>query len=44
MDLLGIIGWILLIVVLVWFFSMGIRIVRPTQRALVERLGKYSRF
>ena len=44
MDLLGIIGWILLIVVLVWFFSMGIRIVRPTQRALVERLGKYNRF
>src|SRR4030043_1384852 len=38
------VGWILLIVVLVWFFSMGIRIVRPTQRALVERLGKYSRF
>src|SRR5512136_1876517 len=44
MDLIGIIGWILLIVVLVWFFSMGIRIVRPTQRALVERLGKYNRF
>ena len=44
MDLIGIIGWILLIVVLVWFFSMGIRVVRPTQRALVERLGKYNRF
>jgi regulator of protease activity HflC (stomatin/prohibitin superfamily) len=39
--------WILLgiiIVILVWIFSMGIRIVRPTQRALVERFGKYHRF
>ncbi|MEA2081478.1 MAG: SPFH domain-containing protein, partial [Elusimicrobiota bacterium] len=25
-------------------FLWGIRIVRPTQRALVERLGKYNRF
>jgi regulator of protease activity HflC (stomatin/prohibitin superfamily) len=39
--------WILLIVlviIIVWIFSIGIRIVRPTQRALVERLGKYHRF
>lgn len=26
------------------FIALGIRIVRPTQRAVVERLGKYSRF
>ncbi|MDZ7607154.1 MAG: SPFH domain-containing protein [Cyclobacteriaceae bacterium] len=26
------------------FFFIGIRIVRPTQRGLVERLGKYHRF
>jgi regulator of protease activity HflC (stomatin/prohibitin superfamily) len=26
------------------FFLIGIRIVRPTHRALVERLGKYNRF
>ena len=25
-------------------FLMGIRIVRPTHRGLVERLGKYRRF
>ncbi|MFZ2357191.1 MAG: SPFH domain-containing protein, partial [Candidatus Omnitrophota bacterium] len=25
-------------------FFMGIRIVRPTHRGLVERLGKYNRF
>jgi regulator of protease activity HflC (stomatin/prohibitin superfamily) len=35
--------WFLLIVVVILFF-MGIRIVRPTQRALIERLGKYYKF
>jgi len=34
---------ILAIVVLFIFFS-GIRIVRPTHRGLIERLGKYNRF
>jgi regulator of protease activity HflC (stomatin/prohibitin superfamily) len=34
----------LLIVLLLLFFFAGIRIVRPTHRALVERLGKYHRF
>lgn len=29
---------------LLLFFLIGIRIVRPTHRALVERLGKYNRF
>jgi regulator of protease activity HflC (stomatin/prohibitin superfamily) len=32
------------IVVLVIVFLLGIRIVRPTRRGLVERLGKYYRF
>ena len=31
-------------IALVVIFLLGIRIVRPTQRALVERLGKYHRF
>jgi regulator of protease activity HflC (stomatin/prohibitin superfamily) len=44
MDLIGYIGWFILAIVLIWFFSMGIRIIRPTQRGLVERLGKYNRF
>jgi regulator of protease activity HflC (stomatin/prohibitin superfamily) len=26
------------------FFIAGIRIVRPTRRGLIERLGKYHRF
>ncbi len=32
------------IVVLVFIFLAGIRIVRPTHRGLIERLGKYRRF
>ncbi|MCX6583186.1 MAG: SPFH/Band 7/PHB domain protein [Candidatus Aminicenantes bacterium] len=31
-------------VVLVFFFLIGIRIVRPMDRGLIERLGKYNRF
>ena len=30
--------------VMVMFFLVGIRIIRPTNRALVERFGKYKRF
>lgn len=33
-----------LAIVLLLIFIMGIRIVRPTHRALIERLGKYRRF
>ena len=31
------------VAVIVFFFS-GVRIIRPTERGLIERLGKYSRF
>lgn len=34
----------ILIVAVVTIFLMGIRIVRPTHRGLVERLGRYNRF
>ena len=34
----------LVILIVVLFFFAGIRIVRPTQRALIERLGKYHNF
>jgi regulator of protease activity HflC (stomatin/prohibitin superfamily) len=38
-------GWLyILIPVVIFFWLLGIRIVRPTHRALVERLGKYRRF
>ncbi|MCK9572486.1 MAG: SPFH domain-containing protein, partial [Candidatus Omnitrophica bacterium] len=39
MNLLG-----LIILLAVFIFLTGIRIVRPTHRGLVERLGKYNRF
>jgi len=34
----------ILIPVAIFIFFLGIRIVRPTHRGLVERLGKYNRF
>jgi regulator of protease activity HflC (stomatin/prohibitin superfamily) len=34
----------IIIVLIVMLFFAGIRIVRPTHRGLVERLGKYNRF
>jgi regulator of protease activity HflC (stomatin/prohibitin superfamily) len=38
-------GWLyVLIPVFIFLWLLGIRIVRPTHRALVERLGKYRRF
>jgi regulator of protease activity HflC (stomatin/prohibitin superfamily) len=44
MSIAGIVGIIIgVIIVLVLLFS-GIRIIRPTHRGLVERLGKYNRF
>jgi regulator of protease activity HflC (stomatin/prohibitin superfamily) len=43
-ELVGLLGWILLIILILIIISTGIRIIRPTQRALVERLGKYNRF
>ncbi len=37
-------GWLIVAVVIVLIFFSGIRIVRPTRRGLVERLGKYRKF
>jgi regulator of protease activity HflC (stomatin/prohibitin superfamily) len=36
--------FVIIIAILVVLFFSGIRIVRPTHRGLVERLGKYNRF
>ena len=36
--------YIIVGIVIVFFFFFGIRIIRPTHRGLVERLGKYSHF
>lgn len=38
--------WLILLIVIigivVWILSMGIRIIRPRQKGLIERLGKYK--
>jgi len=39
---MGVYGFILVVVVVIFF--MGIRIVRPTRKGLIERFGKYNRF
>lgn len=36
--------WIVGGIIFVFLFLLGIRIIRPTHRALIERLGKYKRF
>lgn len=36
--------WVIIIAIVLFIFFIGIRIVRPTHRGLVERLGKYHRF
>ncbi len=36
--------WIIIALVAFFVFLLGIRIVRPTHRGLVERMGKYHRF
>jgi regulator of protease activity HflC (stomatin/prohibitin superfamily) len=41
---MGSTGYFVVAIVVVIFFLMGIRIIRPTHRALIERLGKYRQF
>jgi len=43
MDLLGLAGWIILAIFLFILFSTGIRIIRPIEKGLIERLGKYKK-
>ncbi len=43
-DIIEILAIIIPIVVVVYALLSAIRIVRPTERGLVERLGKYQRF
>ena len=37
-------SYVFILIALVFLFFAGIRIVRPTQRGLIERLGKYHHF
>ena len=43
MDLIGLAGWIILAFFLLILFSTGIRIIRPIEKGLIERLGKYKK-
>jgi len=43
MSILGILGWVFLVLFILILFGIGIKIVRPTEKALVERLGKYRK-
>lgn len=36
--------WFIIATIVLFIFFLGIRIVRPTHRGLIERLGKYNRF
>ncbi|MBN1648235.1 MAG: SPFH/Band 7/PHB domain protein [Spirochaetales bacterium] len=36
--------WLLGAIVLIFIFFSGVRVIRPTHRGLIERLGKYVRF
>ena len=36
--------WLIIAAIVLFIFFLGIRIVRPTHRGLIERLGKYNRF
>ncbi len=36
--------WILVAIIIVLIFFWGVRIIRPTSRGLIERLGKYKKF
>jgi regulator of protease activity HflC (stomatin/prohibitin superfamily) len=36
--------WFIILAFVIFIFFLGIRIVRPTHRGLVERLGRYHRF
>ena len=39
-----IVGWIMpFLIFLIFIFLIGIRIVRPTEKGLIERLGKYKK-
>ena len=44
LDIGILIGQILVGIIIVAFFLSGIRIIRPTHRAAIETLGKYTRF
>jgi regulator of protease activity HflC (stomatin/prohibitin superfamily) len=43
MDLVGMLGWAILVLFILFLLSFGIRIIRPIEKGLIERLGKYKK-
>ena len=41
---MGVIVWVIVVLVVIFILAISIRTVRPTQRGLIERFGKYARF
>ena len=37
-------NYVIFVLAVLFFFALGIRIIRPTHKGLIERLGKYHRF
>ena len=42
-TIISYLGWIIAVIIILFIISLGIRIVRPTQKGLIERLGKYTK-
>ncbi len=41
---MGVIVWVIVVLVVIFILGISIKTVRPTQRGLIERFGKYARF
>ena len=43
-DVIGILALIIMLIIVIYVVVASLRIVRPTEKGLVERFGKYQRF
>lgn len=43
-EAVGIVVSIVVVIIFIWALALSIRIIRPTEKGLVERFGKYHRF
>jgi len=43
-EVIGVVSSIVVLIIVIWVVLASLRIVRPTEKGLVERLGRYQRF
>ena len=43
-EVIGVVSSIVVLIIVIWIVLASLRIVRPTEKGLVERLGRYQRF